>query len=321
MDTRNKSRKLIVGISLMCIGVLAISVIATTPVSAQIGLFQGRYEMWMELVDISFYCEFDRYTYYMNETMVTHFGSYMPYRVSHRPDYRLQSTSEGYIDISDQYTYSDEDGNVIRSETTYIIRLDGYLEDTFTSMYEYGDYITIIDNATLFEETYTERYYEDGVFQESIEYHEYTFLETWENGSVIMDEITVDAGTYECIVFDNYLFEGLDTDITDPDDYENYYAGGYLAWIDTQWGQLVEQWQFDENDDIVAEILLIESPYTDTPTNSIPSTSGPLGDLDPMVLVAAGGGTGAVVLVAAGLFLRSRRSSEIIYPGPAPSEF
>jgi len=123
--------------------------------------------------------------------------------------------------------------------------------------------------------------------------------------------VTVDAGVYDCFILDTYLFEGIDTDITELEDYENYYQGGNLIWIDTEEGYLVQQWQFDEDNYIVAEITLIEAPSTTDPLGP----PGILGDLD-TTLIIVGGGAGAVVIVAA-VLLRSRRRSEIVYPAPS----
>lgn len=306
--SRMNSRIVFRGITLLWIGVLSISLVYVTPVSAQTGVFQGRYDISMDLEGISLQGEFDIYQYNSTDFLETYFGNYSPYYVTHRSDYRLESSSSGYIDVSNQYTYSNAAGKIFISETTYALRLDGYQQVTYWAWYEYGNFVTITNNVSLYEETYTERYYEDGIFQESVEYHEYTFLEM-ENESMYIEEVTVDAGVYDCFVLDYYLFEGIDTNITDPEDYDNYYQGGSLTWVDTEEGHLVQQWQYDENDEIIGEITLIEAPSTTDPS----ATPVTLGGLD-TTLIIVGGGAGAIVIVAA-VLLRSRRSSEIVYPG------
>ena len=143
-------------ISLLWIGVLSLSLISAAPVRAQQGEFIGRYDYTLRLEGIELQCDLELYQYLSNESLETYFGTYSQQYVTHRPNYRLESSGSGYIDVSNHHSYSSLDGDLIKSETTYSLHLSGYQEVTFTSMYEYGNYDTITDNDTLFEETYTE---------------------------------------------------------------------------------------------------------------------------------------------------------------------
>jgi hypothetical protein len=308
MLQRIEGRRLVTVLAVLQLSFLLSSLLFVTPAVAQQGEFQGTYDMWMDLSGIELEAEIHIYRYNSTDSLETYFGTYTPYHVSYRPNYRLQSDSSGYIDISNQRSYSNANGDLIRSETTYTVRLSGYQQVTFTSMYEYGEYVTLTDNATLYEETYLERYYEDGAYVSSTYYHEYTFLAMDYDDEVYTEWVTVDAGDFYCIVLDNYVFEGTDTDIDNPDDWD-YYQGGYLAWIDLDEGHLVKQRQFDEYDDIVGSMSL---KSLDAPAQQLLG-----GDMATMLLIA-GGGIGAVAVVGAVLFVRSRRRSEVMYP-PAPS--
>lgn len=278
----------------LCISVLCISVLCILPASAQGRGFMGKYNYTLTLEGIELEGEFTIYETYSNESLQTFFNTYNTHYIIHRPDYRLQSEDSGYIDIIDQYSYTNINGKLVKSETTYSFHLEGYQQFTVTTMYEYGYYNTITDNETLFEETYTEIYYEDGMYVESVDYHEYTFL-------LMDDEVTPhtdEVGGYECYVLDTFVFEGLYTDIGNPDDWD-YYQGGPCVWVDVDNGVLVQQWQYDENNEIVAEINLLSLEE--------PSTPPPLfgGDVD-LRLVIAGGGAVAIALVGL-VFIRSRR--------------
>jgi hypothetical protein len=278
----------------LCIGVLCISYFYITPASAQGRGFMGKYSYTLTLEGIDLEGEFSLYETYSNGSLETFFDSYDAHYIVHRPDYRLQSEGSGYVDIMDQYSYTSISGKLIRSETTYSIHLTGYQQVIVTSMYEYGNYYTITDNETLFEETYTGVYYEDGVYVESVDYHEYTFL-IMENESAVLTE---EVGGYECIVLDTYTFEGFDTDIDEPSDWD-YYQGGQLVWIDTENGYLVQQWQFDEYDDIVARILLLSMDEPNTP----PPLFG--GSVDFRLVIV--GGVGVAALIGVLVFVKSRR--------------
>ena len=71
------------------------------------------------------------------------------------------------------------------------------------------------------------------------------------------------------------------------------------VWVDTDTGVLIQQWQYDENNDVVAEIYLLSLEE--------PSTPPPLfgGDVD-LRLVIAGGGA-VVIAVVSLVVIRSRR--------------
>jgi hypothetical protein len=302
-----KQNNLIMGISILLVISIGLSIIGVTPVKAQIGEFIGIYDYTLNLEGMELSGEMEMYQYQLNETIETYYGTYNPTTVIHRPDFRLETSSSNYIDILDQNSYSNVEGDLVLSETTYSIHLAGYQQVTYTATYEYGDYDTVTNNATLLEETYTERYYEDGVFVESVIYHDYTYL-VMDDSEAMTDSVTVDAGVFDCFILDLYSFEGLDTDIDDLDDWD-FYQGGSLVWVDLEDGHLVQQWQFDEYNDIVAEISLksLEDPRP----------SG--GTIDsPLILV--GGGAGAAILIAAGV-ARSRRGGSSDYHDVTPVEW
>jgi hypothetical protein len=304
MLLRLDTRKLLTGIALLCIGVLSFSLAFATPVSAQQGEFVGRYDYTLTLEGMDLQCEMDMYRYLSNDSLETYFGTYSQQYVTHRPDYRLEHSSSGYIDISNHYSYTSLSGDQIKSEMTYSLHLSGYQEVAFTSMYEFGNHNTITDNDTLFEETYTERYYEDGDYVESTDYHEYTFLEM-SNDTMRTENVTVDAGEFECLILDIYVFEGIDTDIDVNEDWD-YFQGGPIVWIDTEEGHIVQQMDFDEYYDLVAELYLI----------SLDDPRPPLGTGLDSNLIIIGGGAGAAVIVVA-VIVRSRSGSKAGNAGPS----
>ena len=291
-------RKSLTGIAVLWIGVLVISLACVTPISAQEGEFIGRYDYTITLGYLPLEGEIEMYRYVSNDSLQTYFGTYDPHYVSHRPDYRMESESSGYIDFSNQHAYTSMDGDLIKSEVTYSVHLSGYQQTTITAMYEYGNYTTITNNATLFEETYTERYYENGGFEESTDYHEYTFLARFLNGSDYTKNMTVEAGEFECMFLYTYLFEGFDTDIDVDDDWE-YFLGSSDIYVDIEEGLLVQQKQYDETWAIVAELYL--KSLEDTRASGI----------DPSLIIM-GGGVGAAVIIVA-VFMKSRSGSQAGY--------
>ena len=297
MLSKMEYRKSLIVIAVLWIGVLTISLACVTPISAQEGEFIGRYDYTMTLAGIPLKGEIEMYRYVSNDSFQTYFGTYGSHFVSHRSNYRLEREGSGYIDFSNQQAYTSMDGDLVKSETTYSVHLSGYQQVTIAAMHEYGNYTTITDNATLFEETYTERYYEDGDFIESTDYHEYTFLATFLNGSIYTTNVTVDAGEFECLLLYTYLFEGFDTDIDDFD--WEYYLGSSDIYIDIEEGHLVQQEQFDEEWDLVAELYLIS--LEDTRSSGIDPT-----------LILIGGGTGVAIIVVA-VVVKSRRGSSTGY--------
>lgn len=298
MISKMECRKSLIVIAVLWIGVLTISLACVTPISAQEGEFIGRYDYTMTIAGIPLEGEIEMYRYVSNDSFQTYFGTYGSHYVSHRPNHRLEREGSGYIDISNQHAYTSMDGDLVKSEATYSIRLSGYQQETITAVYEYGNYTTITDNATLFEETYTERHYEDGDFVESTDYHEYTFLSMFLNGSIYTTNVTVDAGEFECLWLITYLFEGFDTDIDDDDSWE-YYLGGSFIYVDIEEDHLVQQEQFDEYWELVAELYLISLEDTRTP------------GIDP-TLILIGGGAGVAVIVVA-VVVKSRRGSSTGY--------
>ncbi|OLS26774.1 MAG: hypothetical protein ThorAB25_21000 [Candidatus Thorarchaeota archaeon AB_25] len=295
-----KDRNLLIGFTILCVSVLCTSLVCVTPVSAQGRGFLGKYNYWLDLEGIILEGEMETYEYYSNESLQTYFETYHSHYFIHRPDYRLSSEDSGYIDISNQYSYTAINGKLVKSEVTYSYHLSGYQEVTFAPMYEYGNHSTITNNDTLFEETYTERYYEDGVFIESKDFHEYSFLITEEDGSLFTENVTVEAGEYECFMIDTFVFEGISTDFGDSDSWD-YYQGGSRAWIDLEDGYLIQQWQYDENDDVIVKITLMsmEEPSSPPPF---------LGDVDPTLLIVGGGSIGLAVVAI--IIMVSRRGRE-----------
>jgi hypothetical protein len=298
MLSKIEYRKSLIVIAVLWIGVLTISLACVTPISAQEGEFIGRYDYTITLADMPLEGEIEMYRYVSNDSLQTYFGTYGSHYVSHRPNYRLESENYGYIDFSNQHAYISMDEELVKSESTYSVHLSGYQQVTITAMYEYGNYTTIVNNATLFEETYTERYYENGDFVESTDYHEYMYMSSYLNGSIYTQNVTVDAGEFECLLLLNYLFEGFDTDIDVDEDWE-YFLGRSVTYVDIEEGHLVEQRQYDEYWDLVAELYLISLEDTRTP------------GIDP-TLILIGGGAGVAIIVVA-VVAKSRRGSSTGY--------
>jgi len=170
-------------------------------------------------------------------SITTFFGTFSLKHVTHYSDVRLSHTSQGYVSVSNWNSYIDDGGNLVKSESTWSFHVSGYQETTTTMAFEYGNYIVLENSESIYEESYTQRYYEDGSFQESVECRDILQLETVESK-------TTDAGTFECARIRTRY-------------YENDFLGGYsLTWV-TEEGTLIHTQSYDEYGSILMDISLI----------------------------------------------------------------
>ncbi|MHA1449093.1 MAG: hypothetical protein ACTSP4_06695, partial [Candidatus Hodarchaeales archaeon] len=105
----------------------------------------------------------------ISESITTYFGTYSGVTRTSRSDTKLSHSSNGYVKIINWNTYTDQQHNIIKSESTWTVRISGYQQVTFTSVYEYGNYTVLQNTDTLYEETYTRRYYDNGVLDKIVE--------------------------------------------------------------------------------------------------------------------------------------------------------
>lgn len=170
-------------------------------------------------------------------SLTTSFGTFSIEYVTHYSDFRMSHSSQGYVSVSNWNYYIANGGDLVKSESTWSLHISGYQEDTVTMTYEYGNYQTLSDTESIYEESYTQRYYEDGSLQESVECRDVMELETVES------KITR-AGTFECARIKTAYYEN------------ELYVGYSLIWI-TEDGTLVENQAYDENGSISMKMSLI----------------------------------------------------------------
>lgn len=231
-----QSLYLILCITLMC----GTFLFFTQNVSAQEKVYVGNYKYTYHISGVGTYSGTrDWYRYGSNDSITTFFGTYSPLNVIERSDFKLQG-SNGYIQVTDEISYSDLDHNPRKSESTWSLHLSGYQQVSWTDKYEYGNYVVLTNTATVYEETYTQRYYHNGALEETTSCHDITTVETMEN-------ITIDLGTFECVRADIESYEN-----------GNYYGHG-LAWF-LEDGTLIRQKQYDDSDDLIAEIVVQSLP-------------------------------------------------------------
>jgi hypothetical protein len=104
-------------------------------------------------------------------------------------------------------------------------------------IYEYGDYQVLTDTESVYEESYGQRYYEDGYPIDTVLCRDVMELETVES------KVTK-AGTFECARIRTTYFEN------------EYYYGYSLTWI-TEEGTFVQLLSYDENGSISMEMSLV----------------------------------------------------------------
>lgn len=175
-----------------------------------------------------------------NESITTYYGTYSPLHIIERSDFRLEG-SKGYIRVTDEVSISDRNHNLRKSESQWSLHLSGYQQASWTATYEYGNYVVLQNTETVYQESYTQRYYEDQILQETTQCLDTTSFETIEN-------ITIERGRFECAVFKVVMREN------------GAYAGYGKAWIDVEDGVLIRQRQYDSNDALVVEIVVTSLP-------------------------------------------------------------
>ena len=209
--------------------------------NAQETVTYGKYEYTMYISGISgaFVGETTITEQAADENLTTWFGDYNVQTIVSKSDFHLEHDL-GYIGLADDAAYYDSNSILRRSEVTYSIRLDGYQRMTYTATYEYGTPYINENSATLYDREYYMRYYDDGIFQESIYCRDMTTLGDDEN-------ITVPAGTYDCHCLITQSFE------------DGEYDGESYVWVDEE-GILVKQTQYDDRDHLIGSIVLISRP-------------------------------------------------------------
>lgn len=221
----------------------------------------------------------------VNESLTTFFGTYDIETKTSQSDFRLEHNL-GYIGLEDIASYYDSNSILRKSETTYRIRLDGYQSVTYTTSYEYSTPSIIENSATVYDRTYTQRYYEDGALEETTFCRDITTMGDDEN-------VTVPAGTFECGCLMTYYYEG------------GVLMGHSDVWIDAD-GTLIKQEQYDESDDLTGSLVLLSQPNTAL--------------FSAMTIPLAGLMIGVVALVGVVFYRRRRKttSSQGYYNIPIP---
>lgn len=170
-------------------------------------------------------------------SLTTFFGTFDIKTIIHYSDVRISHSSKGYVSISAWNSYIDNGGNLIKSESTWALHISGYQEVTIQMTYEYGNYQILTDTETEYIESYTQRYYEDGSLQETVECRDVMRVETVESK-------TTEAGTFDCTCIKTIY-------------YENEIDTGYsLIWI-TEDGTIIQNQAYDEHGSILMEMILI----------------------------------------------------------------
>ena len=139
--------------------------------------------------------------------------------------------------MDDKANY-DHNYNLRKTESRWKIRLTGYYTEDYRVKYEYGNYVTLQDTPTVFEQTYTIRYYKNGAHRDTMSCRDYVTYEAQET-------ITVDAGSYKCDRFKSDFYE------------DGPYAGYSKAWINVEDGTLIKQQQYDASSNLIMTIILI----------------------------------------------------------------
>lgn len=174
-----------------------------------------------------------------NENISTYFGDYHIVSISSQSDCHLNHDF-GYIGLEDDATYYDSSSIRRKSEVTFLIRLDGYQRVTYTATSEYSSPHIIENSDTVFDRTYVQRNYEDGVFQESVTCRDTTYLGDNET-------VTVEAGMFDCVCLITYFYE------------DAIFTGYSEVFVDDD-GNIIEQNQYDESDDLVGSLELLSLP-------------------------------------------------------------
>ncbi len=247
-----------------------------TPVNAESNEFIGYYEYTMYFDGYSFKGTAELRFAETTESISTYFGNYYSVSVQTRTNLKLQHSTQGYIQITDYKAYIDQTHYLRMTENKWKVRVSGYYEEDFTIKYEYGNYVTLQDTPSVFEETYTVRFYEDGYFQDSTACRDYMEYETTES-------VKVEAGSYSCIRFKTSFYE------------DGAYAGYVRLWYNSEDGRLIKQEQYDDSNNIIWYITLL-------------SETRPIYAWEIALYIL--GGIGIVIVVAAIYHKRKKRDED-----------
>ena len=248
-----------------------------TPVTSANSEFLGQYQYTMYVVGYGFTGKTGRTLSETTQSISTYFGTYPDVTIISHSDYKL-SSSGGSIKISNYKAYYDQDFNLRKSESTWDVDISGYYPETDTFTYEYGNYVVLQNTPTVYEETYTQRYYLNGYYEDSTACRDYMTLDGTEFFTVV-------AGTFNCTRFKTMHYE------------DSSYVGYGMAWF-AESGTLIKQVEWDENGYLLMTVTLV-------------STSPPFPTWATVLIVL--GAIGGTILCIA-LYVRSRRQNEIASP-------
>ncbi|MHA2371000.1 MAG: hypothetical protein ACXADX_19465, partial [Candidatus Hodarchaeales archaeon] len=175
-----------------------------------------------------------------SESISTYFGTYSDVMVTSYSKIKLEHSSKGYVEVKNWKSYSNEDEGVIKSESSWSFHLEGYESATFVMKFEYGEFRVIRNTETAYEESYTQRYYEDGTLEEVVSCRDNAALEN-EN-----EKVSTDAGTFTCHRIKTTYFE------------DNDYSGYSITWITEDDAKLIQQESYDENNDLTMTMKLTD---------------------------------------------------------------
>lgn len=221
-----------------------------SPVYANESEYLGTFKMEMYLNGYSYEGNFERIRTETNDNLTTYFGTYFNVTKITRSYLTLSNPNSGYLEIYDDISSYDETHNLRQSNSTWKLRMTGYQKVTIRSSYEYGNYNVLQDTETTYEETYTRRYYENGVFDKSTSCRDLLTLEDSEN-------ITVTAGTFNCTTYKLRSYEG------------GSYEGYSMIWLDDE-GFLIKQSQYDDSNNLYVVISLVSKTRASLESPLIP---------------------------------------------------
>ncbi len=200
--------------------------------------FLGVYEYTMYVDGYPLKGSCQRYMTGTSESISTYFGSYQDTSIIQRSTLKVEHSYKGYIEIANDKAYYDQNQYLRKTETRWKIHLTGYYQEEYTVTYEYGNYVTLTDTPTVFEETYSVRYYRNGNLYDTISGRDYSTYETEEY-------ISIDSGTYYCIRIRTNFYE------------DGGYIGSGVIWIDDNDGILIKEQDYDESDNLIMSKTLL----------------------------------------------------------------
>ncbi|TFG05279.1 MAG: hypothetical protein EU536_02555 [Promethearchaeota archaeon] len=179
-----------------------------------------------------------RYRSETSAAISTYFGSYQNLILVKSSTVKLEHSYKGSIEISGDTAYYDQNYYLIKSESRWKIRLTGYYPEEFTVKYEYGNYEIQTNTPTVFEETYTIRFYVNGYLKETASCRDYAVYETQEM-------IVIEAGSFLCDRIKTNFYKN------------SVYLGYSRIWVDTNDGTLIKQESYDKNNHLTRSVLLL----------------------------------------------------------------